>query len=191
MRHRRITLLGSLNTKWRYAPNRSTSMQAVTASSRPRGIVARSEIPYRLPTSGAKAAAPNGDWLILLHGQGDNRAGMSGFAQFLLPAGYSVVMMDSRAQGESGGDEATYGWKERYDTSAIFDALKPSEKVNRVFALGVSMGAAIALESAAVEPRIKAVVAEDPLANLREVSYDWEGWSTGRGWARLSSVPPL
>ena len=33
-----------------------------------------------------RAAAPNGDWVILLHGQGDNRAGMSGFAQFLLPA---------------------------------------------------------------------------------------------------------
>lgn len=122
-----------------------------------------------------RAAAPNGDWVILLHGQGDNRAGMSGFAQFLLPAGYSVVMMDSRAQGESGGDEATYGWQERYDTSAIVDALKSSEKVNHVFALGVSMGAAIALESAAVEPRIEAVVAEDPLANLREVSYDYGG----------------
>lgn len=37
------------------------------------------------------------------------------------------------------------------------------------------MGAAIALQSAAVDPRIEAVVAEDPFANLREVSYDYAG----------------
>ncbi len=37
------------------------------------------------------------------------------------------------------------------------------------------MGAAIALQSAAVEPRIAAVAAEDPFANLREVSYDYAG----------------
>ena len=37
------------------------------------------------------------------------------------------------------------------------------------------MGAAIALQSAAVEPRIAAVSAEDPFASLREVSYDYAG----------------
>jgi fermentation-respiration switch protein FrsA (DUF1100 family) len=127
-----------------------------------------------------RSAAPNGDWVLLFHGVGDNRAGTSVFAEFLLRAGYSVVMMDSRAQGESGGDIATYGWKERYDTSAIVSALitseeVSSEKVRHLFALGVSLGAAISLQSAAVEPRIEAVVAEDPLANLREVSYDYAG----------------
>jgi len=93
-------------------------------------------------------ATANGDWVLLFHGVGDNRAGTAVFAEFLLRAGYSVVMMDSRAQGESGGDIATYGWKG---------------------------GAAIALQSAAVEPKIEAVVAEDPFADLREVSYDYAG----------------
>ena len=37
------------------------------------------------------------------------------------------------------------------------------------------MGAAIALQSAAVEPRIEGVIAEDPFADLREVSYDYAG----------------
>ncbi len=41
--------------------------------------------------------------------------------------------------------------------------------------LGVSMGAAIALQAAAVEPRIEAAAAEDPFASLREVSYDYAG----------------
>jgi alpha-beta hydrolase superfamily lysophospholipase len=62
-------------------------------------------------------------------------------------------MMDARGQGESGGNLVTYGWKERYDTVAITNALYATERMKRLFALGVSMGAAVALESAAVEPR--------------------------------------
>jgi uncharacterized protein len=117
----------------------------------------------------------NGDWVLLFHGVSDNRTGDLGHAEFLLRHGYSVVMMDSRAHGRSGGDMATYGWKERYDSVAITDALYATESVSHLYAHGVSMGAAIALQSAAVEPRIAAVSAEDPFANLREVTYDYAG----------------
>src|SRR5271168_2907544 len=119
--------------------------------------------------------AANGDWVLLFHGVSDNRTGDLGHAEFLLRHGYSVVMMDSRAHGQSGGDMATYGWKERYDTVAVTNALYSTEKVRHLYAMGVSMGAAIALQSAAVEPRIEGVVAEDPFADLREVSYDYAG----------------
>lgn len=118
---------------------------------------------------------PNGEWVLLFHGVSDNRTGTLGHAEFLLRHGYSVVMMDARAHGESGGEMASYGWKERYDTVAIVNALSSTEKVRRLNALGVSMGAAIALQSAAVEPRIAGVVAEDPFADLREISYDYAG----------------
>jgi fermentation-respiration switch protein FrsA (DUF1100 family) len=120
-------------------------------------------------------ASANGDWVLLFHGVSDNRTGDLGHAEFLLRHGYSIVMMDSRAHGKSGGDMATYGWKERYDTLAITDALYTTEKVRHLYVHGVSMGAAIALQSAAVEPRIAAVSAEDPFASLREVSYDYAG----------------
>ena len=120
-------------------------------------------------------SSANGDWVLLFHGVSDNRTGDLGHAEFLLRHGYSVVMMDSRAHGQSGGDMATYGWKERYDTVAITNALYATEKVRHLYAHGVSMGAAIALQSAAVEPRIAAVSAEDPFASLREVSYDYAG----------------
>lgn len=132
---------------------------------------------------------PNGNWVLLFHGIADNRTGNSGHGEFLLRHGYSVVMMDARAQGESGGDMATFGWKERYDTVAITDALYASEKVSHLYALGVSMGAAIALQSAAVEPRIEAVSAEDPFANLREVSYDYAGLHAG-AWLGKSLFRP-
>lgn len=118
---------------------------------------------------------PSGDWILLFHGIADNRTGVLGPAAFLLQHGYSVVMLDLRAQGESGGAMVTYGWKERYDTVAVANALYSTEPVHHLGALGVSLGAAIALQSAAVDPRIEAVVAEDPFANLREVSYDYAG----------------
>ena len=122
-----------------------------------------------------RAREPNGDWIVVLHGVSDNRTGNIGHAEFLLRNGYSVVMMDSRAHGKSGGAMATYGWLERHDTVAIIDALTSTEKVRHVGALGVSMGAAVALQSAAIDPRIEAVIAEDPFANLREVTYDYGG----------------
>jgi len=86
-----------------------------------------------------------------------------------------VVMMDARAHGESGGAMATYGWLEREDTRAVVDALVVSEQPAHIFALGESMGAGIALQSAGVDPRIEAVVAEAPFASLREASYDYAG----------------
>ncbi len=122
-----------------------------------------------------RARSPNGNWIILFHGVSDNRSGVLGYAELLLRHGYNVVMMDSRAHGESTGDMATYGWKERYDTVVTTDGLYSTETVTHLGAMGVSMGAAIALQSAAVDPRIEAVVAEDPFADLHEVLYDYAG----------------
>jgi hypothetical protein len=79
---------------------------------------------------------PNGDWVLLYHGVSDNRTGNLGHAEFLLRHGYSVVMMDSRAHGQSGGTMATYGWLERNDTRVIVDALYASESVRHLYALG-------------------------------------------------------
>jgi alpha-beta hydrolase superfamily lysophospholipase len=139
---------------------------------------------------------PNGNWVLLFHGVADNRVGVIGQSEFLLKAGYSVVMMDARAHGASEGPIATYGWLERNDTRAIIDALLASERdkyisvqmsspfppgtpepvrPQHLFALGESMGAAIALQSAGADPRIEAVVAESSFANLREAAYDYAG----------------
>jgi alpha-beta hydrolase superfamily lysophospholipase len=112
---------------------------------------------------------------LVYHGVADNRMGVLEHARILLLAGYSVVMMDSRAHGASEGPMATYGWLERNDARAIVDALEAREHPKHLFALGESMGAGIALQSAAVEPRIEAVVAEASFASLREASYDYAG----------------
>ena len=122
-----------------------------------------------------RAAKPNGSWVLLFHGVADNRMGVLEHALVLLQAGYSVTMMDARAHGESEGPVATYGWLERNDSRAILDTLIAAERPAHVFALGESMGAGIALQSAGVDPRIEVVVAESPFASLREASYDYAG----------------
>src|SRR6202045_5283353 len=70
---------------------------------------------------------PNANWVLLFHGVADNRVGVTGPSEFLLRAGYSVVMMDARAHGASGGPIATYGWLEPNTTRAIIDALESYE----------------------------------------------------------------
>jgi uncharacterized protein len=122
-----------------------------------------------------RPAHPSGDWVVLFHGRSQNRLAMMSYATFLLSSGYNVVMMDARAHGESGGTIATYGYLERYDSRAILDALTASEHVSHAFALGESMGAAVALQSAAMDPRIQAVVAEGAFRNLHEVMFDYAG----------------
>jgi len=141
----------------------------------------------------------NGSWVLLFHGVADNRVGVMGQSEFLLRAGYSVIMMDARGHGASEGSSATYGWIERTDTRAVIDALEyrlewftrvqvhppaksprgfpepPAAPTPHIFALGESMGAGIALQSAAADPRIEAVVAEASFANLREAAYDYAG----------------
>jgi len=119
---------------------------------------------------------PNGSWVLVFHGVADNRMGVMNQSLLLLRSGYSVVMMDSRAHGANEGSLATYGWLERNDTRAVIDKLFQSDAAPaHIFALGESMGAGIALQSAAVDPRIEAVVAEASFASLRETSYDYAG----------------
>jgi fermentation-respiration switch protein FrsA (DUF1100 family) len=116
------------------------------------------------------------DLVLLFHGVADNRVGVIGQAEFFLRAGYGVLMMDSRAHGESEGTFATYGWEERDDVRAIVAALGEEAHPRCIFALGVSMGASIALQAAADEPRIVAVAAESPFSDLREAAYDYAGF---------------
>jgi pimeloyl-ACP methyl ester carboxylesterase len=148
----------------------------------PDGILLRGWIaqPSREWTAGPPPGAPDDarvhDWVLLFHGVADNRTGDIGVADFLLRAGYGVVMMDSRAHGESEGDLATYGWKERDDVRAIVSALENRVHPRCIFAFGVSMGGGIALQAAAAEPRITAVAAEAPFSSFREASYDYAGF---------------
>ena len=134
----------------------------------------------------------DGDAVILLHGVGDNRLGMLGSAEFLLAHGYTVLMPDSRAQGVSGGDLATYGLFERNDIHRWFDFLVAREHPHCVFGLGESMGAAQLLQSLGAGTPFCAVVAESPFSTFREIAYDRMGQPFHLGpWVGRTVLRPM
>jgi uncharacterized protein len=134
----------------------------------------------------------NGEAVILLHGLGDNRMGTEGYAQILLARGYSVLMPDARAHGESGGDLATYGLIERNDIRQWFEWVSAQNGSRCIFGLGESMGAAQLLQSLSVEPNFCAVVAESSFSTFREIAYDRMGQRFNSGpWVGRTVLRPV
>jgi uncharacterized protein len=139
----------------------------------------------------ASPANANGDAVILLHGVGDNREGMGGFAELFLSKGYAVLLPDSRAQGESGGGFPTYGVKETDDVHGWFNWLAAQQHPRCIFGMGESMGAAILLQSVRVETRFCAVVAESSFASFRKIAYVRVGQFAGTGpWLGKIALRP-
>ncbi len=110
--------------------------------------------------------------VLLLHGVGDSRTGMLGYARFLLASGFGVLAADSRGHGTSGGDVVTYGVKETADIHVWSEFVLRREPFRRLYGLGVSMGAANLLQALRGEPGFQAVVAESPFATFEEICYD-------------------
>ncbi|MES2439416.1 MAG: alpha/beta hydrolase [Verrucomicrobiota bacterium] len=106
--------------------------------------------------------------LIYLHGVADNRASGAGVMERFRKRGFDVIAYDSRAHGESGGDACTFGFFEKEDLRRVLDTAGPGP----VVLIGSSLGAAVALQLAAAEPRISAVVAAESFSDLRTVASD-------------------
>lgn len=134
----------------------------------------------------------NGVAVLLLHGLGDNRMGMTGYAQLLLAHGFTVLMPDARAHGASGGALATYGLLERNDIHQWADFLEQQNHPRCVFALGESLGAGELLQSLDTHPQFCAVAAESSFANFREIAYDRMGQPFHLGpWVGQTILRPI
>jgi alpha-beta hydrolase superfamily lysophospholipase len=124
------------------------------------------------------ASAPRGT-LIYLHGVADNRGSSVGIADHFVPMGFDVVAYDSRAHGDSGGDACTYGYYEKQDLARVIDHLRVARAP--VVVMGTSMGAAVALQAAALDPRIAAVIALAPFSDLRTAAAARAPFFASRG----------
>ena len=78
---------------------------------------------------------------------------MVGYGEILLRHHFSVLMLDARAHGESGGQIATYGLLEGDDIHRWFQWLLQKEHPSCIFGFGESMGAAQILQALTTEPR--------------------------------------
>ena len=135
--------------------------------------------------------AGNGDAVILLHGQADNRGGMLGVADMLLRHGYAVLLPDARSHGESGGPIATYGFHEAGDVERWVRWLEQTEAPRCVDGVGDSMGGAELLSSLRVGTPFCAVIAESTFSSFRWAAYERLGQAFHKGtWLGRSLLRP-
>ena len=78
--------------------------------------------------------------VLLLPGIRANRLSMVDRARFLHLAGYSVLLIDFQATGETKGDRITFGWKESRDAIAAVNFIRNAEPASRVAVIGSSLG---------------------------------------------------
>jgi len=97
---------------------------------------------------------------LLLHGLTESKAKYLRAGEQLAKKGYDVVLPDLRAHGRSGGKYVTYGALEKLDVKAVMDELIGSGAVHKdVYVFGVTLGAATAIQYAALDARVQGVLA--------------------------------
>jgi len=141
------------------------------------------------PLAGWYAAGENGACILLIHGSNENLASLSSHASFLIEAGYGVFALTLRGHGDSGGRGNALGWDCGQDVSAAVSYLK-SNGVQRIGALGLSLGGEVLLASAADEPELRAIVADGATHRLRTISICQAIAHSGAAGRRASCTPP-
>ena len=106
--------------------------------------------------------------IVYLHGIADNRDSSTGVIDRFLRRGFNVIAYDSRAHGRSEGDRCTYGFFEKQDLRRVLD----QAGADRAILIGHSLGAAVALQAAAIDRRVEAVVAASTFADLRSIATE-------------------
>ena len=91
------------------------------------------------------AGVPRKGTVLLLPPIRENRTAMVSRAEFLHGEGYSTLLIDLQATGESRGQQITFGWRERLDVMAAVDYARARYPGEPIAILGVSLGGAAAL----------------------------------------------
>ncbi len=78
--------------------------------------------------------------VVLFHGLGESRLSMVDRATFLFEAGYSCVMIDFQAHGESPGEQITVGHLEQHDVTATIEFARSQHPDEPIAVIGVSLG---------------------------------------------------
>lgn len=113
---------------------------------------------------------PGAPVVILLHGYPAEKRDLLPLGAALAPR-FTVVLVDLRYFGESGGHVTTLGVRERGDLRRLLDHLD-ARGLGPVGVFGFSLGGAVALLAAGEDARIRAVAAYAPFADLKALARD-------------------
>jgi len=129
----------------------------------------------------------NAGAIVLMHGVRANRLSMVDRARFLSRAGYSTLLFDFQAHGESDGQQITMGYLESRDAQAAVEFLRANAPQEATGVIGVSMGGAATLLASPPLP-VKAMVLELVYPTIEEAIGDRLALRMG-GWA--SHLTPI
>jgi alpha-beta hydrolase superfamily lysophospholipase len=121
--------------------------------------------------------------VVLMHGVRANRLSMVERARFISRAGYSVLLFDFQAHGESSGDHITFGGLESRDAQAAVQFLRENAPHEKIAVIGVSLGGAASI-LASPPLDVDAVVLEMVYPTINEAVSDRLAIKFG-GWERL------
>lgn len=120
-------------------------------------IIIESQFGYPLSGTYIPNPQPSNQTLIFLHGFTENRSFGLNYLDIYRNAGFNVLLIDSRAHGDSGGSSVTWGNYEKYDVEQWVNWVAQKHPTGVIGIHGVSMGASIALLHAELNEKSKRV----------------------------------
>ncbi len=127
--------------------------------------------------------------IVLLAGFGGTQRNSAVPADYLAARGYVALRFDHRGAGGSEGEHARVICLERVsDTRAALDylATRPEVDAARIALLGSSFGAAVAIYTAGIDPRVAAVIS---LGGWGDGARKFRGQhATPEAWARFTNM---
>ncbi len=136
--------------------------------------------PHDLPAESVRIPSESGELLsgwfvpadgergtiLLLHGNRGSRLSMLNRARLFWNAGYSVLLIDLQAHGESPGTQITAGFRESNNVRSAVEYLKSRTPGQRIGIVGVSLGGAATLLASPLD--VDAVVLEAVYTTIEE-----------------------
>jgi uncharacterized protein len=120
--------------------------------------------------------------VILMHGVRGNRLQTLDRARWLNRQGYSVLLFDFQAHGESGGQQITFGYLESRDAQAAVQYVRQRFPQAKLGVIGISLGGAAAVLAEPPLP-IDALVLEMVYPDIHRAIANRMALHLG-GWAR-------